>query len=271
MYESHFGLTEQPFNLTPDPRFIYFSRQHEHAFSTLVYGVEYRKGFVALTGEIGAGKTTLCRRFLNEIKPKAKTSLILNPTLSDTQLLSSIVDDFGIEPKQRNKQGYFNALNKFLLETSEEGKAAVLVIDEAQNLNPKTLEQIRLLSNLETEKQKLIQIILIGQPELRRTLLKDSLTQLRQRITLLYHLTALDESATASYIRHRLQVAGATRDLFAEACFNYIYMKSRGIPRLINNLCDKALLSAYVAEQAQVHLQALQGVCESEQHFELAV
>ena len=182
MYQEYFGFREEPFRMTPDPRFIYFSRKHQEAFETLLYGINYRKGFIGITGEIGAGKTTLCRRLLAELNGKARTSVILNPGLSDVQLLSAIVEDFGIEVKVRNKKGYFDALNRFLLETAQEGMTAVLIIDEAQSLKPKTLEQIRLLSNLETEREKLLQIILVGQPELEKSLRHHSLVQLRQRI-----------------------------------------------------------------------------------------
>ena len=249
MYKNYFGLSEAPFNMTPDPRFIYFSRKHQEAFATLVYGVNYRKGFIEITGEIGAGKTTLCRRLLSEINGRARTALLLNPCLSDTQLLTAIVDDFGIHCKTRTKKGLFDALNQFLLDVGQKGLTSVLIIDEAQNLSHKTLEQIRLLSNLETEREKLLQIILVGQPELRETLRHPSLVQLRQRISLRYHLPALDMQETSEYILWRLKVAGGEGSVtFTPDAFEQIYMAAQGVPRLINNLCDKAMLAAYVRE-----------------------
>jgi general secretion pathway protein A len=249
MYKNFFGLAEVPFNMTPDPRFIYFSRKHQEAFATLVYGINYRKGFIEITGEIGAGKTTLCRRLLSEIQGLARTALILNPGLSDVQLLAAIVEDFGIKPSVRNKKGYFDALNRFLLGVHQKGMTSVLILDEAQNLSVKTLEQIRLLSNLETETDKLLQIVLVGQPELREHLRDSSLVQLRQRISIRYHLPALDAGETAEYIRHRLRVAGDDgRVLFTPEAVAAIYASSQGIPRLINGLCDKLMLAAYVKE-----------------------
>jgi len=247
MYREFFGLTEDPFNLTPDPHFIYSSVNHQEAFSTLLYGIRYKKGFIAITGEIGAGKTTLCRKLLAETREEARTALILNPTLSDIQLLSAIIDDFGIRPKVRNKKGFFDALNQFLIEVSKKGLIAVLIIDEAQNLSPKTLEQIRLLSNLETEREKLIQIVLVGQPELRQTLADPSLRQLHQRIALKYHLPALKREETVEYVLHRLRVAGSKeRQIFTGGALGTIHEKTGGIPRLINCLCDQAMLAAFV-------------------------
>lgn len=249
MYKNFFGLNEEPFSMTPDPRYIYFSRKHQEAFATLVYGVNYRKGFIEITGEIGAGKTTLCRRLLAEVAGKAKTALIVNPALSDVQLLGAIVEDFGIECKVKNRKGYFDALNKFLLEVGQKGMTSVLIIDEAQNLKMKTLEQIRLLSNLETEREKLLQIILVGQPELRETLRHPSLTQLRQRVALRYHLSALDAQETTEYIAWRIRVAGGFGKVtFTPDAIALIFNITQGVPRLINSICDKAMLTAYVRE-----------------------
>ena len=248
MYEEYFALKEPPFNITPDPRYIFFSKKHLDAFSSLLYGIESRKGFIAITGEIGAGKTTLCRVLLEELKGRAKTSLILNPNLSDAGLLLSIVQDFGIELTSRNKKECFDSLNRFVLREFHNGFNVVLIIDEAQDLKPRSLEQIRLLSNLETASHKLIQIVLVGQPELRTTLKSSSLKQLRQRITVWYHLTTLDREETYQYIGHRLRVAGFDQDassLFDTSAVDSVFVHTEGIPRLINVLCDRSLLAAY--------------------------
>lgn len=249
MYTEYFGLSDEAFRMTPDPRFIYFSQKHQEAFATLLYGIESRKGFIEITGEIGAGKTTLCRRLLAELNNRVKTSLIVNPALSDVQLLSAIVEDFGITPKAKNRKGYYDALNHFLMEVSRQGSTSVLIIDEAQNLSPKTLEQVRLLSNIETETEKLLQIVLIGQPELGELLRHKSLVQLRQRVAVRYHLAALDRNETELYIQHRLSVVGGEgKVFFTPEALDKIYEATQGVPRLINSLCDKALLSAYAKE-----------------------
>ncbi|HNV86206.1 MAG TPA: AAA family ATPase [Candidatus Omnitrophota bacterium] len=259
MYREFFGLTDEPFRITPDPRFIYFSRKHQEAFATLLYGINYRKGFIEITGEIGAGKTTLCRRLLSELNGTAKTALILNPGLSDTQLLHAIVEDFGAKPRQRNKKGYFDALNALFLDMDRQGLTSVLIIDEAQNLGAKTLEQIRLLSNLETETKKLLQIVLVGQPELRDNLRNPTLVQLRQRIMLRYHLSALDATETENYILHRLRVAGGeSKIFFTPEAIRAIHESTQGVPRLINSICDKAMLAAYVKEQRTVDEQMIE-------------
>ena len=252
MYQEYFGLKETPFNITPDPRFIFFSRKHLDAFSCLLYGIESRKGFIQITGEIGAGKTTLCRAVLDKLKDaRTHTALILNPRLSELHLLRTIAEDFGIVLKANNKKECFDGLNRFLLEEFHKGFNTVLIIDEAQDLTPKTLEQIRLLSNLETNREKLLQIILVGQPELRETLDHPSLAQLRQRIVVRFHLTALDRSETEEYILHRLRVAGLPEGLnhpFSPQAIDFIYEWSQGIPRLINKLCDRSLLAAYARD-----------------------
>jgi general secretion pathway protein A len=279
MYEAFFGLQESPFNVTPDPRFIFFSRQHLEAFSCLCYGVDARKGFVVITGEIGAGKTTLCRVLLNELKGRAKTSIILNPNLSDRELLYAIVEDFGIgvtssfrarqnavnagsgtvgihPPRLKGKKECFDRLNQFLLSEFRQGLNAVLIIDEAQDLKPRSLEQIRLLSNLETDQHKLLQIVLVGQPELRHVLSDGSLEQLRQRIVVSYHLNHLDLKETENYILHRLKVAGwkpAEAPLFDGLAIEAIFRTTDGIPRLINHLCDRLLLLAFTREAKTIN------------------
>lgn len=254
MYKKYFGLQEDPFNLTPDPHFIYLSKRHMELLSNMHYGVLWRKGFIEISGDVGAGKTTVCRMFLENMKGKAHTALILNPSLSQTQILQTIAEDFGITVKGRGKKAYFDGLNKFLLDVANEGGHVVLIIDEAQNLSPKALEQIRLISNLETEKQKLIQIILVGQPELRELLKKPQLLQLRQRISVRYHLTALTLTETEEYINHRLQKAGAKAEsvLFTSHAIHLIYRYTKGIPRMINVVCDKCLLAAYVRETRNI-------------------
>ncbi|MBI4358163.1 MAG: AAA family ATPase [Candidatus Omnitrophica bacterium] len=268
MYEEYFGLKEAPFNVTPDPKFIFFSPKHLDAFSCLLYGIESRRGFIQITGEIGAGKTTLCRAVLDKLKDtQTHTALILNPRLSELHLLRTIAEDFGIFLKARNKKECFDGLNRFLLEQFHKGFNTVLIIDEAQDLTPKTLEQVRLLSNLETYREKLIQIVLVGQPELRETLDDPTLAQLRQRIAIRFHLTALDRHETEEYILHRLRVAGLPEGLspFLVEAVDYVYERSQGVPRLINKLCDISLLAAYARNLRQVDEKlAEEAFCESE-------
>jgi len=245
MYESFFGLKESPFNVTPDPRFIYFSRHHLEALSILLYGVESRRGFIEITGEIGAGKTTLCRTLLKELQGRVHSAFIFNPKLSELELLQTIVEDLGILPKGKRRKDYFDALNRFLLAELEKGMNTLVIIDEAQNLSPRALEQIRLLSNLETTREKLLQIILVGQPELRNLLSRPDLAQLQQRITIRYHLPALNREEAEKYIVHRLRVAGGEEPLFTPEAVDRIFERSSGIPRLINVLADRALLAAF--------------------------
>ncbi len=245
MYENYFGLKETPFSMTPDPRFLYYSRHHKEALSSLIYGIETRRGFLQLTGEIGAGKTTLCRTLLSKFGNTIHTALILNPRLSELEMIQTIADDFGVKPAGPKRKHYFDALNRFLLEETEKGYNAVVIIDEAQLLSVKTLEQIRLLTNLETTTKKLLQIVLVGQPELKEFLNRPVLLQCKQRIAIRYHLPELDREDLGHYIRHRLQVAGAEMDIFMEDAFEYIFKVTGGIPRLINVLADRALLAAF--------------------------
>ncbi|HTL48053.1 MAG TPA: AAA family ATPase [Verrucomicrobiae bacterium] len=245
MYESFFNLKEAPFNVTPDPRFVYFSQQHREALSTLIYGVESRRGFIQITGEIGTGKTTLCRALLQRMSDRVHSALVFNPKLSEFELLQTIVEDFGIKPSGKKRKDYFDSLNRFLLEQLEEGYNAIVIIDEAQLLSPKALEQIRLLSNLETSTQKLLQIILVGQPELKDLLNRKDLVQLYQRITIRYHLTVLSREEVDEYIRHRLQVAGGQNDFFTPEAIDRIHQISGGVPRLINVLADRSLMAAF--------------------------
>ncbi|MFH1837436.1 MAG: XrtA/PEP-CTERM system-associated ATPase [Candidatus Omnitrophota bacterium] len=249
MYLDFYGLKENPFNVTSDPNFLYLSHTHKEALAHLSYGIEQRKGFVEITGEVGAGKTTICRALLNHLDANVKTSLIFNPSLPETQLLEAVLNDFGIEPKRKSKIAFIRQLNGFLLEQLSKGNNAVLIIDEAQNLRKKTLETIRMLSNLETEKEKLLQIVLVGQPELRDKLNSPDLLQLRQRIGVRFHVRALEKSELKAYIDHRLSVAGAYGSpVFTEEALSNIYEYSKGIPRVVNIICDKSLLLGFVQE-----------------------
>lgn len=248
MYLEYYGLKEPPFDLTPNPRFLFFSSKHREALNHLLYGVRERKGFVQLTGEVGAGKTTICRSFLEKLDNEHyATALILNPVLDADGLMRAIAMEFGLAVKGLDRLETLAAVNHFLLEQVEKGREAVLVIDEAQDLTNELLEQIRLLSNLETDDRKLLQIVLMGQPELRDRLNDHRLRQLRQRITVRYHLRPLSGFEVGQYIQHRLQVAGANgAPYFSAAAIWRIHRYSRGIPRLINAVCDKCLLAGYV-------------------------
>ncbi len=245
MYESFFGLKEIPFSLTPDPRFLYFSRHHKEALSAMLYGIESRRGFIQLTGEIGAGKTTLCRTFLRKLKDKVHTSIVFNPYFSEFELLQIIIEDFGIKPARKKKKDYLDALSRFLIDELQKGYNAVIVIDEAQLLTPKALEQIRLLSNLETTTQKLLQIVLVGQPELKKHLERPELRQLKQRVMIRYHLPALTREEIGDYLAHRLSVAGTDKNFFSEQAMDLIFQISGGIPRIINVLADRAMTAAF--------------------------
>lgn len=253
MYLDYLGLREKPFSITADPAFLYLSRRHREALSHMVYGIRERKGFVEITGEIGTGKTTLCKALLRQLDPATRTALILQPQLSELQLLQSVVQDFGMNPIRNNRLDLFNQLNQFLLEQAELGNNIVLVIDEAQNLTPRLLEQIRMFSNLETDKEKLIQIILVGQPQLREKLARPSLEQLRQRIGVRYHMMPLDIDEVSTYIEHRLRVAGLNGGLeWTTDGTEEVYRCSKGIPRLINLICDRSLLACYIVRTKRV-------------------
>jgi len=253
IYQSFYGLKEPPFNVTSDPNFLFFSKHHKEAFSHFLYGVTERKGFLLFTGEIGSGKTTLCRALLDRFGPNTRTAFILNPNLSDLQLLKAIVSDFGIDTTARNRKDLLDSLNEFLIRQLGADSNVVLIIDEAQNLSLQVLEQIRMISNLETHKEKLIQIALVGQPQLREKLRHPSLEQLRQRIAVQYHMLPLEKDEIDPYIRHRLHVAGSNGQIsFKPKGIDYIYGYSKGIPRLINAICDKCLLAGYVYETDQM-------------------
>lgn len=255
MYREFFGLKENPFGVTSDPSFLFLSRVHKEAFAHLLYGIRERKGFLEITGEIGAGKTTLCRALLHQLDCNTKTALVFNSTLPEIQLFQSILDDFGIEAERRNKISMLNRLHGFFMEEAAKGNNVILIIDEAQNLKPAVMEEIRLLSNLETEKEKLVQIILVGQPELKRKLESPMLRQLRQRIVVRFHIAGLANDEIREYINHRLKVAGSNGDIqFTDESIERVYKYSAGIPRVINIVCDKVLLAAYVIETRDISL-----------------
>lgn len=256
MYADYFGLNENPFSLSPDERFLFLSEQHRDALNCLIYGIRERKGFVLITGDIGLGKTTICRRLLASLDDSVETALIFNTAISDVDLLETILDEYGIAAanESRNKKYYIDALNDFLLKNYAAGKTAVLLIDEAQNLSHGVLEQIRMLSNLETEKEKLIQIVLVGQPELTGHLMLPALRQLNERITVRYDLKPFSPPDIGRYIAHRLNVAnGPGSVVFTNGALNLIYSFSEGIPRRINALCDRALLIAYAKDLRKIN------------------
>lgn len=254
MYTSHFGLTEAPFSITPDPRYLYMSERHREGLAHLLYGIQQPGGFVQLTGEVGTGKTTLCRCLLEQLPPKVDVALILNPRLTAVEFLATVCDELRITypPETWSVKELVDALYGSLLDAHAQGRRTVLIIDEAQNLPTDVLEQIRLLTNLETATLKLLQIILIGQPELIRMLEREKLRQLAQRITARYHLLHFSRRDTSAYIRHRLRVAGGSDSLFTPAAIRCVHRLSGGIPRLINVISDRALLGAYAHDQPRV-------------------
>lgn len=260
MYNKFFGLRRAPFSIAPDPRYLFMSERHREALAHLLYGVGGGGGFVLLTGEIGAGKTTVCRCFLEQVPRKCNVAYLFNPKQTTEELLGSICDEFRVPPDRPGPgaptvKDHVDALNKFLLRTHAVGQNNVLIIDEAQSLSADVLEQLRLLTNLETAERKLLQIILIGQPELRDILARPELEQLAQRVIARYHLEALTGRETAQYIHHRLTVAGLTRAVpFDAAAIQRVHDLARGVPRRINLLCDRALLGAYATGQSGVTL-----------------
>lgn len=252
VYLEFYGLKE-PFSITPNPRYLFYSAKHREALNHLLYGIRERKGFVQLTGEVGAGKTTLCRAMLDQLGKNFSTALILNPILNPDQLIKAIAMEFGLNVKGLDKLETMEAISLFLLAQAEHGRDCVLVIDEAQNLTPELLEQIRLLSNIETDDRKLLQIVLMGQPELRDRLNDPSLRQLRQRITVRYHLPPLRRHELGQYVQHRLQISGSEgRPNFTGMALWRIYSYTKGVPRLVNALCDKCLLAGFVKHSERV-------------------
>lgn len=258
MYTSYFGLNENPFSIAPDPLYLYMSEHHREAFAHLKYGVKSDGGFVLLTGEIGAGKTTLCRSLLEQLPENVVVAYVLNPKVSVIELLETICDELRIDrPEQGSIKKLVDRLNGYLLEANASGCKTVLIIDEAQNLSVDVLEQLRLLTNLETNRYKLLQIVLLGQPELLQILNRQEMRQLSQRITARCHLGPLDAEEISSYVQHRLQVAGCNRQIFPEHLSKPLWQLTGGIPRLINLVCDRALLGAYALERQQIDSEIL--------------
>ena len=262
MYEDYYGFTEKPFSLTPDPKYLFKSASHASAFELLQYAVRRREGFVVITGDIGTGKTTLCRALLEQVDRKTFTALVLNPFLSEEDLLRVVLQEFGVVSRDQVKRGrlarvtkqeLIEALNEFLLSLQTLGAQALLIIDEAQNLPLQVLEQIRILSNLETAKQKLLQIVLVGQSNLKDLLSKPELRQLDQRVSIRYDLKPLSAEETAAYVQHRLSVAGGGAAVtFVPKALARVHRYTAGIPRLINLLCDRALLSSFADHSNRV-------------------
>ncbi|MBU0680702.1 MAG: AAA family ATPase [Proteobacteria bacterium] len=259
MYKEHFGFTVAPFSIAPDPHILYMSERHKEALAHLFYGMRVDGGFVMLTGEVGTGKTTICRCLLEQVPENTDIAFIFNPKLTVEELLSTICDEFGIhhQENQHSIKFYVDHINSFLLHSHANGRKAVLIIDEAQNLSTDVLEQIRLLTNLETNTQKLLQIILLGQPELAKMLQQPELRQLAQRITARYHLTPLSEKEVGSYVAHRLARAGGRNRIFPESTIKTLFKLSNGTPRLINIICDRSLLGTYVQDQDTVTIATI--------------
>jgi general secretion pathway protein A len=254
-YLQYYNLSEAPFTISPNPRFLYLSAKHREALNHLLFGIRERKGFVQLTGEVGAGKTTLCRELLAQLPPEQySTALILNPVLHPDQMMAAIATEFGLDVRGKDRFQTLQILNFFLLDEMVKGRDVVLIIDEAQNLTNDLLEQVRLISNLETDDRKLLQIVLMGQPELRDRLNEHSLRQLRQRITVRYHLSPLGFSEVKEYIQHRLHVSGANGSpCFSSGAIWRVFKYSKGIPRLVNAVCDKCLLAGFVNQRARIN------------------
>ncbi len=253
MYTQFFGLTEKPFSITPDPRYLYMSQRHADALAHLLYGISESGGFIQLTGEVGTGKTTLVRSLFEQLPKEADVALILNPELTTEEFLTAISEELGIKPpKNLSVKALIDGLNAYLLDAHGRGRRTVLIVDEAQNLGTEILEQVRLLTNLETPKQKLLQIILIGQPELREVLSRADMRQVAQRVTGRYHLEPLNQADTAKYVEHRMQVAGASGPVFRPAAIREVFRRSNGVPRLINVVADRTLLAAYAQETRRI-------------------
>jgi general secretion pathway protein A len=265
LYQAHFGLSQAPFNITPDPSFLYLSASHREGLAQLSYGIRARKGFVVLTGEVGTGKTTLIHALLNDLNRSVHTALIFSTIASPADLLRRVCEEFGlVEPKRPLGEihDYLVSLNEFLLESYRKKQNCALVIDESQNLSAEVLESIRLLSNFETSKDKLLQILLVGQPELAVRLNSPELRQLKQRVTLRHHLCALSLQECCEYVSNRLKVAGGNRSIFAPTALESIYSYSGGIPRVVNVLCDNALLTGYALGRKEIDTNIIREVAQ---------
>jgi general secretion pathway protein A len=254
MYNGYFGLAEAPFSITPDPRYLFMSQRHREALAHLLYGIHESGGFVVLTGEVGTGKTTVTRALLEQMPENVDVALILNPCLTVAEFLACVCDELGVTYPEGNRsiKVFVDQINAFLLDKYAQGRRVVVVVDEAQNLNPAVLEQVRLLTNLETTKEKLLQIILVGQPELNDLLARSELRQLSQRITARYHLKPLTPFEVSRYVAHRLRIAGCRQSVFSSRALRAIWRLSGGIPRVVNVICDRALLGAYAADRLRV-------------------
>ena len=253
MYEKFYNFTEKPFNATPDSKFFFPSAKHTEALNSLIYAINERKGFVVITGEIGSGKTTVSRTMLNKLELNTKAAIIINTHLTARELIAEILEELEVEYAPGTKQKLLAQLNRYLIQQLSNGVNIVLIIDEAQNLTPKVMEEVRMLSNLETEKEKLIQIILMGQPQLKKRLEDPRLEQFKQRIAVYYHLAALNRQETQEYIFHRLKLVSSNGlDIFTLKALDLIYEHSGGIPRLINLICDSALLSGYIYDSRKI-------------------
>ena len=263
MYQDFFGLHEKPFSIAPDPRYLYMTEQHREALAHLLFGVGDEGGFILLTGEVGTGKTTICRSLLDRLPDNTDVAFIVNPRLSVDELLQSICDDLFIDyPANASIKDLVDGLNQFLLTAHASGRNTILIIDEAQNLADEVLEQLRLLTNLETNEKKLLQLILLGQPELNDKLSQISLRQLAQRVTARFHLKPLSESESIAYVQHRLYVAGYRGELFSKSALKCIHSQSAGVPRLVNVICDRAMLGAYAEGQSLIEFPVVLEACK---------
>ena len=263
MYESFYGLRENPFEVTPNPAYIYLGKNHQEALANLVYGVSAKKGFIVITGEVGTGKTTLIHYLLGQLNGNnTQTAFLFNPKLTSNDFIKYILKDLGVRVHGQTKAEYLYSLHRYLLNAYRDEKKVVLIVDEAHGLDPELLEEVRLLSNLETSRAKLIQIILVGQPELDKTLSQPEFRQLRQRVNMRYHLPPLSRKETEEYIEKRLTVAGAQEPLFTKRAIQEIYRKSGGVPRSINILCDNALLNAFALYKKVVDAGSIREVAK---------
>ena len=276
MYKNFFSLNEKPFTITSNPNFLFLSERHREAMAHVLYGIKERVGFIEITGEVGTGKTTLCRALLNQLDERTKSAFIFNSNMSESQLMRSITEDLGIPSSEKGRGGLYSALNRYLIRQLSLGNNVVLIIDEAQNLSNKLLEQIRMLSNLEAENQKLLQIVLVGQPELREKLKAVSLRQLRQRIAIRCHIEALGEEEVPLYIEHRLRLAGANGrgPVFENDALEEIFRYSSGIPRLVNIVCDRALIAGFTRDQKSIDgeiikqcVHEIEGGLKKDEHY----